>query len=163
MFIFLVITAIIIFIIITVIKNKQTKQSPQDNKTIDLPVKRTRLLTNAEVSFYKTLKEILPPEQSITCKCRLEDIMAVEKGHNKPGFRNRINCRHVDFVIFTPANGYTDYAIELDDSSHENRKDDDEFKNQLFQKIKMPLIRIKAQAKYNPDELKKTIESNMAK
>lgn len=164
MFIFLITTIIVIFIVIAIIKNKKTKQEPEDNKPpMDLPVKRTRLLTDPEIAFYKVLREILPPEKSITCKCRLEDIMSVEKGSNRTGFRNRIKCRHVDFVIFTPENGYTNYAIELDDSSHEKTKEDDEFKNNLFQKIKMPLIRIKVRAKYNPDELKKTIEASIAK
>jgi len=162
--IILIIAIVIIFVIaIAIKKNKQTEEPKNSKIKLDIPVKRTRLLTNVEASFYQALKEVIPPQKSITCKCRLEDIMSVENGPQRQSFRNRIKSRHIDFVIFTPESGYTDFAIELDDSSHQKKQDEDEFKNSLFQKIKMPLIRIKVQAKYNPDELKKIIDENTAK
>ncbi|MBR1967706.1 MAG: DUF2726 domain-containing protein [Lentisphaeria bacterium] len=79
--------------------------------------------------------------------------------------RNRIKSRHVDFVLFNPITGFTDYAIELDDSSHNtpHRRQDDLFKDELFRQIKMPLIRIKARREYNCMEIQREITAQLNK
>ena len=89
--------------------------------------------------------------------------MYVDNCPKKASYRKKINCRHVDFVIYNPVNGYTDFAIELDDKSHESERQikSDRFKDMVFKKIGMPLIRIKAKPFYQPEELKKIIEEKL--
>lgn len=157
----LVIVVILLIIGITVTK-RTTKIKVIDD---EIPVKRKKLLSNAELNFYRVLRSVLPEERAISCKCRLEDIMYIENCPKRESYRGKIKNRHVDFIIYNPINGYTDYAIELDDKSHETEKQakSDHFKNQIFQKIGMPLIRIKAKRSYQPEELKKFIEENTKK
>ena len=110
--IILVVLIIFIFvagIILTLLKAlKNTK-----NDAERLPLKRKKLLSSAELNFYHVLKSIIPEDREITCKCRLEDIAAVENCPEREAFRARIKSRHMDFVIYNPENGYTDYAIEI--------------------------------------------------
>ena len=135
------------------------------NEKEEIPVKRKRLLSEAELNFYHVLKSVIPEGREINCKCRLEDIMYVENGPRKQSYRGKIKSRHVDFLIYNPVNGYTDYAIELDDKSHETEKqiESDRLKDQVFETIGMPLIRIKAKAFYQPEEIRKIIEEKTIK
>ncbi len=74
-----------------------------------------------------------------------------------------IKSRHVDFVIYNPENGYTDYAIELDDRSHETEKQKktDAIKDKVFESIEMPLIRIPARRTYQVEEIRAIIETKI--
>ena len=160
--IILVVLIIFIFvagIILTLLKAlKNTK-----NDAERLPLKRKKLLSSAELNFYHVLKSIIPEDREITCKCRLEDIAAVENCPEREAFRARIKSRHVDFVIYNPENGYTDYAIELDDRSHdtEKQKKADAFKDKVFETIGMPLIRIPAKRSYQIEEIRTIIETKI--
>ena len=128
-----------------------------------MPVKRHRLLSPAELNFYQVLRSILPQDAAISCKCRLEDFIHVENCPNREAYRARIRSRHVDFVIYNPQNGYTYYAIELDDSSHQTEKQQksDQFKDALFRKVGMPLIRIPVQSFYQPAEIAQIINASI--
>ena len=128
-----------------------------------LPLKRKKLLSSAELNFYQVLKSIIPEDREISCKCRLEDIATVENCPLREAFRARIKSRHVDFVIYNPENVYTDFAIELDDRSHdtEKQKKADAFKDKVFETIGMPLIRIPARRTYQIEEIRTIIETKI--
>ena len=79
--------------------------------------------------------------------------MFVPPCKNKFWYRQKINCRHVDFVVFNPQNGMVDFCIELDDSSHQDRQDADRNKDSFFQYARIPLIRIPVQYKYDPRDV----------
>ncbi|MBO4633404.1 MAG: DUF2726 domain-containing protein [Lentisphaeria bacterium] len=158
--------ALIVFILIAgVILTILKATGAASNSAEEIPVKRKRLLSEAELNFYHVLKSIIQDDQEISCKCRLEDIMYVENCPKKEAYRSKIKSRHVDFIIYNPQNGYTDYAIELDDKSHETERQvkSDQLKDQIFQKIGLPLIRIKAKRSYQPEEIRKIIEDNIMK
>lgn len=153
------------FFIIVIMILIQTKTQKKSIKTEDLPYKRKKLLSEAECNFYQVLKNILPENRQITCKPRLEDLLYVEKSSSRNSYRGKIQNRHIDFVIFNPVNGYTDFAIELDDKSHETEKQKqiDKFKDDVFRKIGMPLIRIPARRTYDPKELIEEINKKIKK
>lgn len=167
MFVFIIIIFILVVgaVVITILKNK-LDQTEDNTKSIpekiaeSFPAKRKALLSPAETSFYNVLRDIIPADREITCKCRLEDIMYIENCEKKNSYRNQIKSRHVDFVIFNPQNGYTDFAIELDDQSHQDKQNEDEFKNQIFKQIGMKLIRIPAKRGYDRNEIAKCITSS---
>ena len=157
--ILIIVFVIIAGIILGILKAKEGTGTQQE----EIPVKRKRLLSEAELSFYHVLKSIIPAEREINCKCRMEDIMYVENCPKRESYRGKIKSRHIDFVIYNPQNGYTDFAIELDDKSHETerQKEIDQFKDQIFEKINMPLIRIKAKRNYEIKEIKEIIEKRI--
>lgn len=119
-------------------------------------VYRKPLLTPNEAAFYVELRKIIPQGRDISCKCRLEDLMGIpQNAPNKNAQRNRIKSRHIDFVVFDPQTGNVDYVIELDDSSHQTPKkqQEDQFKNMIFAQIGIILIRVKAKQRYDYIEI----------
>ena len=102
------------------------------------------LLTTTEYNFYTTLKELCDKENFLICpKVRLEDFIYVT-AQERMKYRGYIKSRHVDFVI---CNSWLKVigAIELDDASHNTQQaqEVDNFKNNLFEAIGIPLFRIK--------------------
>jgi hypothetical protein len=73
--------------------------------------------------------------------------------------RNRINQKHVDFLLIRPSDLKPLAGIELDDRSHEedDRKQRDAFVDEVFQSCGLPLIHVPAKATYSPAELKATM------
>ncbi len=97
-------------------------------------------------------------------KVRLGALFVTRKGL-QPAQRtrawNRINQKHVDFLLvkitdFSPVAG-----IELDDGSHdaEDRKTRDAFVDEVFRSCGVPLLHVPAQPAYNPHELRTKIAS----
>ena len=163
MILFMVLMVFVFIFIIAagVILTKLKAMEGNNNSDEDIPVKMRRLLSEAELNFYHVLKSILPDGREISCKCRLEDIMYVENCPKRESYRGKIKSRHVDFVIYNSVNGFIDCAIELDDKSHsesEKQMKSDRLKDQVFQKIGIPLIRIKVKRFYRPEEIIKIIE-----
>lgn len=100
----------------------------------------TSLLTPAEQQLYKRLSEIINNHYLIFSKVRMADILFSPTNQ----FDNQTSSKHIDFIICDPTNFNIKAGIELDDSTHNNDKAQykDEFKNQIFKQIKIPLIRI---------------------
>src|SRR5215469_3920464 len=120
------------------------------------------LLTPAEKLFYEQLDLVIDGRLQILCKVRLADLIEVES--RQPEERNRvfrrIASKHIDFVLAEPGSLAPMLAIELDDSSHEraDRRERDEYLEELFQTVKFPLLRIKASATYNRRALVDALE-----
>lgn len=128
------ISLIILYLLNFYIPAKQYKQ------TI-LRYKRKRLLNEQEGRFYVILSSIIPEDRRISCKIRMEDMINVTTiCKNKLKYRNQINCRQIDFVVYDPISGSVDYAIELNTVSN----DDSGFKDAVFCKIGIPLLRFQA-------------------
>ncbi len=120
------------------------------------------LLTPAEQLFYEQLDLVIDGRLQILSKVRLADLIQVES--RQPEERNRvfrrIASKHVDFVLAEPGNLTPVLAIELDDSSHDraDRRERDEYLQELFETVKFPLLRIKASASYNRRALVDALE-----
>ncbi len=109
-----------------------------------MPYAKGRLLTKTEQTFYITLVREALKRQLLVCpKVRLEDIIYVTDKQNRNKYRGYIKSRHVDFVLLDKT-CTTVAAIELDDPSHNTAKaaKADQFKNELFYNVGIPLIRI---------------------
>lgn len=113
------------------------------------PYKKRNLLTKNEYPFFMQLRDICEEEGLYVCtKVRLEDLCyTTSKSHVKK-FRGYINSRHVDFII-CDREMHILAAIELDDPSHNSKeaKKIDNFKNDLFSAIDIPLYRVKTDKK----------------
>lgn len=109
------------------------------------PYAKKMLLTKAEYEFYKVLKAKCDQNNMLICpKVRMEDFLIVTDKKNTLKYRGYIRSRHIDFMI-CDYRLYLLAGIELDDNSHYNKNaaEIDEFKNKVFQKINLPLFRIK--------------------
>lgn len=114
---------------------------------------RKYLCTKNELQFYRALKIALP-NYAIIPKVRLADILEPDNENNDWTSRqkhlNQIIRKHVDFLICDPHNLRILYAIELDDRTHQRRKERDEFIENAFQSAQITLHRIPANRSYTP-------------
>ena len=122
--------------------------------------KRDHFLSPAELSFYHVLKTVLDEQQTLLTKVNLGDIFYVQQPHKNRRARNRIDRKHVDFLICDAKTMEPLLGIELDDSSHQKKKqqEKDALKDAVFAAAELPLLRIKAARSYVPEELKKAID-----
>jgi len=130
--------------------------------------KRDWLLTKAERSFFGVLQQALthtngpaaPP--LIMCKVRLADLLIIPRGTDKrQSWQNRINSKHIDFILVHPDTLQPLLAIELDDASHNrsDRRERDEFIDSALSTAELPLLRIPAQRSYNSQQLAEQIKT----
>jgi predicted RNA-binding Zn-ribbon protein involved in translation (DUF1610 family) len=123
---------------------------------------RTRddFLSPAEHSFYLVLKGRIGDTLTICPKVSLADIFFVIRPDENLSAYNRINRKHVDFLICDPITMRPQFAIELDDSSHgrPDRVERDEFVDKIFENACLPLIRIPTQAGYSSDDINAILE-----
>lgn len=161
----IIIVILVVIIVFLIIKNRSnTTQVSTNNEVIEeakaevieteenLPYIRKNLMTKNEWYFYKKLKPIADKlNLSILCKVRVADLVEVKKGLSKSEWQtafNRVNKKHVDFVLCKPENLYPELLIELDDSSHENEKvkQRDMFIEKLYEQTGYKLLRVKNDA-----------------
>ena len=120
------------------------------------------ILTPAEQTFYEQLDLVIDGRLQILCKVRLADLIQVDSKNadEKNRLFRRIASKHVDFLLAEPGNLAPLVAIELDDSSHEraDRRERDQFLEELFDTAQFPLLRIKASASYNRRALIEALE-----
>ncbi len=130
--------------------NIDNNEDLQEVKSEDmfLPYVRKNLMTKNEWYFYKQLKPVADKlNYSILCKVRVADLVDIEKGLDKSRWQtafNRINKKHIDFVLCKPENLYPELLIELDDSTHKSDKvaKRDEFIEKLYEKTGYKLLRV---------------------
>jgi len=93
----------------------------------------------------------------------LADVFFVVRPNENQGYRNKIDRKHVDFLLCDPATMKPRCGVELDDSSHarRDRQDRDEFVDQVFAVAGLPLVRVPAQAAYNPTGLLALVEPHL--
>lgn len=152
---------VIVVLVVLALKIKQMKKA----RLGMIPYERVEnFLSPAEFNFMKHLDQIEKDRFHVFSKVRLADIVSVKSKKDTPSAFNRIQSKHVDFLICDKLKNYEILAaIELDDSSHnrQNRKDRDQFLNTLFESINTPLIRFKVQSAYNTGKIEEHLKSLM--
>ena len=136
--------------------SNQKKPQKQENAYFDysyMPYQRNNLLTKTEYKFYLVLKRKCDEQNLLICpKVRLEDFILVplEDFKEKQKYRGYIKSRHIDFLI-TDRDLHILAGIELDDPTHDTAEAQiiDEFKDNLFATIHIPLFRIKTNTLYS--------------
>lgn len=110
------------------------------------PYEKKMLLTRTEYKFYLALKKKCDDRNLLICpKVRMEDFLSVTDKQNLFKYRGYIKSRHIDFLICN-SKLYLLAGLELDDPSHqrERAKQIDDFKDNVFKAIGLPLYRIEA-------------------
>lgn len=131
MLIFIVLIVIVLIVVALVaIKGGLSVATKQENELSF--VARPDLFSAADRSFYGVLDQALGGEYRIFGKVRLGDLVEPAKGLTKSQSttaRNRLNQKHVDFVLCRYDTLAVVAVIELDDASHgrKDRSDRDDF------------------------------------
>lgn len=151
---------VIIILMMDLILTKIPKQEKIENEDISsLYEKKTYLLTQNELKFYKLLKSITDKNNlNLFSQVALYEII---KSKNIKYF-NKIKSKTIDFVI-TDVNCKIKLCIELDDPTHikENRQKRDKFVDNLFKELNIKLIRIPVQSYYKLNELENKIKESL--
>jgi hypothetical protein len=116
---------------------------------------RDDFLSPAEHSFYLVLKQMMGEYFTICPKVSLADIFFVYRPNENMSAYNRINRKHVDFLICEPNTMRPRFAIELDDRSHQRpeREARDDFVDGVFEEARLALVHVPVQMGYNTAEL----------
>jgi hypothetical protein len=161
--------AIIAFVfVIELVKSKLGTDDDDDlefeeQEKSKLPYNRKDyFFTIAERQFFEVLNNVLKNEYLLLSKVRVADLFYFSKHQkNKQSFLNKIQSKHVDFVLCEKNNFKPLLAIELDDSSHSrpDRVKRDDFIDQVFKDSNFPILHIRCSSQYNPEELIGKIKS----
>jgi len=118
---------------------------------------RDDFLSPAELSFYSVLRTVVGDQSSICVKVGLSDLFYVPR--NDPSdfrtYTNKIDRKHVDFVLCDPMTMRPLVGIELDDRSHQrqDRQERDQFVDQVFEAARLPLLRLPVKRAYQTTDL----------
>jgi hypothetical protein len=118
---------------------------------------RDNFLSPAELSFYGVLRTVVDSRATISAKVGLNDLFYVKR--EDPSryriYTNKIDRKHVDFLLCDPVTMRPIVGIELDDKSHErtDRKERDAFVDQVFQAAQLPLLHVPAKRGYVTSEI----------
>ena len=136
-----------------------------DSAAVQLPYQRKDyLLTKAERSFFGVLQNAVGNRYLIFAKVRLADLVFLPRGTDKwQSHFNRIQSKHIDFVLCDHDVVRPLVAIELDDSSHNRtaRQDRDAFVDSALAAAGLPILHVPARASYNVQELANAIEQEL--
>lgn len=119
---------------------------------------RDHFLSPAELSFYAVLRSVVGNRASLNTKVALGDLFYVKKGDDASRWRiytNKIDRKHVDFLLCDSATMQPIVGIELDDKSHqrEDRQARDAFVDGVFRAAGLPLIHVQARRGYVANEI----------
>ena len=115
------------------------------------------ILTPAEHRFYEALQTAARSEDlTVFTKVRLADLVQVRRGaENWQAHQNRIQQKHVDFVLCSASRLAPVLVVELDDRSHQlpRRQERDALVERIFAAVDLPILRIPAARQYGSDQL----------
>ena len=120
------------------------------------------LLSKGELAFHRSLQGVVPDHVCIQSKVRLADIINVTSGLDKKSRSaafNKIQSKHIDFVLCDNTSMKILCAIELHDKSHNStdRRERDDFVRQAFVSAKVPYLELRARASYSQSELREQV------
>ena len=125
--------------------------------------KKDFLMTKAENNFFKVLQQVVQDKYYIVPQVQLSNLVNVfGYGRWAYQYKNKINLKSVDFVLYDKEHFTPQVVIELDDSSHEreDRKERDNFVDSVMQKIGIKIVHIKTAYQYDLNMVEKKINFN---
>ncbi len=116
---------------------------------------RDDFLSLAEISFYRVLRVVAGEDAIIYPKVNLADVFFVVKPNENQAYRNKIDRKHVDFLLCDPKSLRPVVGVELDDASHRraDRQERDEFVDRVFEAAELPLVHVPVRSSYSISEL----------
>lgn len=126
---------------------------------------RDDFLTPAEHSFYLVLQQAVADWAVICPKVSLADVFCA-KSRDYGEYRtytNKIDRKHVDFLLCEPGTVRPLAGIELDDKSHarSDRQARDAFVKHVFEAAGLPLFRVRVRRQYPLSELRTGLRARL--
>jgi hypothetical protein len=133
------------------------KESPQ-NSTRSTYFLSNQFFSPAEANFYHILSQMVGKHLLVFPKISLKEFISVSDQSDKSqrqSYFNKIDRKHVDFLVCNPDTLQPLFAIELDDSSHRKagQGERDAFKESVLATSNLPLVRVPVRATYDTQEL----------
>lgn len=152
----LIVVAVIIIVLVILAALKAKQPSKDIGLSFD---SRDALFTPAERSFLGVLEQALDNRYRVFGKVRLGDIVKPAKGlsnSKRATAFNKVNQKHVDFVVCLATDLAVFGVVELDDQSHgrEDRAGRDVFVDQALTTAKIPIARFTAKKGYAVQEVR---------
>ena len=122
--------------------------------------KKWYLLSPAERDFYDALRQAVEPGYLIFVKVRLLDLLWLPQNlSNRQTHMNRVQAKHVDFVLCHPQTVAPALVIELDDASHQlpSTQERDIFLNEVLRVAGIPLLRVPVRKSFSAPALRSQI------
>jgi len=125
--------------------------------------RRGVLLSPAEINFLRSLQLAVREDWLIFSMVRLADIIKVRPKTRKfQSWNNRIQGKHLDFLLCDIDTLDVKLAIELEDTTQQaNRGRQDRFVNTALAAAGVPLLRVRLQEKYETAMLRRDLEDVM--
>jgi very-short-patch-repair endonuclease len=152
----LVLLSVVSFVVKIVLPGLMEGKSP-------LPYqKETVLFTPAERSFLSVLEAALGDQFRVMGEVRLADVIKVKSGLSRSLWQqafNRIQGKHLDFVVCDPNDMSVQFVVELDDSSHQQtrRQVRDEFLDKALAAAGVPIFHFSAKRTYFTQDIQRAI------
>ena len=123
-------------------------------------------ISAAELNFFFNLKTAIGDSAQIFSKVKLSDLFYAKTGDfgKNRTYTNKIDRKHVDFLLCDPKTLKPILGIELDDKSHQraDRQERDDFVNHVFEATKLPLMHVSVQRSYSQSELKSKLSAYLS-
>lgn len=139
-------------------------QRPQPETEAELAFeRRDALFSPAERSFLGVLERALDGHYRVFGKVRLADLIKPAKGlsvSRNQSLLNKINRKHLDYVICSATDLSVIGVVELDDRSHKqaDRIARDRFLDQVLATAGIPLVHFQAKSGYGVKEVRATLQ-----
>jgi uncharacterized protein DUF2726/topoisomerase-like DNA binding C4 zinc finger protein len=142
-------------------------EKDEKTSTIDYPYHQVdEFISPAELNFFFNLKSALGDSVQIFSKVKLSDLFYAKTGDfgKNRSYTNKIDRKHIDFLLCDPKTLKPLLGIELDDKSHQraDRQERDDFVNHVFQAARLPLMHVSVQRSYTQSELKSKISAYLS-
>jgi very-short-patch-repair endonuclease len=130
---------------------------------IEFPYQKEHaLFTPAERAFFEVLEPTLGNQFRVLGKVRLADVIRVKPGLSGSARQqafNRIQSKHLDFVVCDPKDLSVQFVVELDDSSHQQsrRQDRDEFLDKALAAAGVPVFHFAVKRTYSVQDIRRAI------
>jgi hypothetical protein len=127
---------------------------------------KDHLFTAAERSFLGVLDKAIGDNARVFGQVRIADILSVRKGLSKSDrqtAQNKINSKHIDYIVCDSSTLRILCAIELNDKSHEKKKriERDQFVESAFKAAGIPLLWIKARKGYSIEAIRSELRPHI--
>jgi uncharacterized protein DUF2726/topoisomerase-like DNA binding C4 zinc finger protein len=124
-------------------------------------------ISPAELNFFFNLKAVVGDSTQIFSKVKLSDLFYAKTGDfgKNRSCTNKIDRKHVDFLLCDSKTLKPILGIELYDRSHQraDRQERDDFVNHVFEAANLPLLHVSVQRGYSQNELKSKISAYISR
>lgn len=127
--------------------------------------KKSSIMTQVELVFYKRLQEIFSQNFEIVPQAQLSSFLSHKiKGQNWRGALATIQRKSVDYLICKKENFEPVVVIELDDNTHDSddRRVRDKLVDEVCDKAELPIVHVRGFTELTNQEIKQQIVKKLS-